>query len=76
VGEQDAMKTPESVLTMVQPTIMLTEEGAVDSGVGGLMQQVLGETEMNDEMGQGVGALMAQGQPQPQPMEQPVQQFN
>ncbi len=74
VGEQDAMQTPESVLTMVQPTIMLTEEGAVDSGVGGLMQQVLGETEMNDEMGQGVGALMAQGQPEP--MEQPVQQFN
>jgi hypothetical protein len=74
VGEQDAMQTPESVLTMVQPTIMLTEEGAVDSGVGGLMQQVLGETEMNDEMGQGVGALMAQGQPEP--MDQPVQQFN
>ena len=74
VGEQDAMKTPESVLTMVQPTIMMTEEGAVDSGVGGLMQQVLGETEMNDEMGQGVGALMAQGQPEP--MEQPLQQFN
>jgi hypothetical protein len=74
VGEQDAMQTPESVLTMVQPTIMLTEEGAVDSGVGGLMQQVLGETEMNDEMGQGVGALMAQGQPEP--MEQPLQQFN
>ena len=74
VGEQDAMQTPESVLTMVQPTIMMTEEGAVDSGVGGLMQQVLGETEMNDEMGQGVGALMAQGQPEP--MEQPLQQFN
>ena len=74
VGEQDAMQTPESVLTMVQPTIMMTEEGAVDSGVGGLMQQVLGETEMNDEMGQGVGALMAQGQPEL--MEQPLQQIN
>ena len=35
VGEQDARQTPESVLTMVQPTIMLTEEGALDSGVGG-----------------------------------------
>ncbi len=74
VGEQDAMQTPESVLTMVQPTIMLSEEGAVDSGVGGLIQQVLGETDMNDEMGQGVGALMAQGQPEP--MDEPVQQFN
>tara|TARA_A100001515_G_scaffold98551_1_gene79469 strand:- start:30388 stop:33237 length:2850 start_codon:yes stop_codon:yes gene_type:complete len=70
VGEQDARQTPESVLTMVQPTIMLTEEGALDSGVGALIQQVLGETDMNDEMGQGVGALMAQGQPEP------VQQFN
>lgn len=70
VGEQDALQTPESVLTMVQPTIMLTEEGALDSGVGGLIQQVIGETDMNDEMGQGVGALMAQGQPEP------VQQFN
>lgn len=81
VGEQDAMKTPESVLTMVQPTIMLTEEGALDSGVGGLIQQVIGDTEMGEEMGQGVGALMAQGQPAPEmasPMAQPMappQQF-
>ena len=74
VGEQDAMQTPESVLTMVQPTIMLSEEGAVDSGVGGLIQQVIGETDMGAEMGQGVGALMAQGQPEP--VEQPLQQFN
>ena len=70
VGEQDARQTPESVLTMVQPTIMLTEEGALDSSVGGLIQQVIGETDMSNEMGQGVGALMAQGQPEP------VQQFN
>ena len=81
VGEQDAMRTPESVLTMVQPTIMMTEEGALDSGVGGLIQQVIGDTEMNEEMSQGVGALMAQGQPAPEmalPMAQsmaPPQQF-
>lgn len=81
VGEQDAMQTPESVLTMVQPTIMMTEEGAIDSGVGGLIQQVIGDTEMDEEMGQGVGALMAQGQPAPEmapPMAQsmaPPQQF-
>jgi hypothetical protein len=81
VGEQDAMRTPESVLTMVQPTIMMTEEGALDSGVGGLIQQVIGDTEMDEEMGQGVGALMAQGQPAPEmalPMAQsmaPPQQF-
>ena len=65
VGEEDAMQTPESVLTMVQPTIMMTEEGAIDSGVGGLIAQVIGDTDMEDEMGQGVGALMAQGQPEP-----------
>ena len=74
VGEADARQTPESVLTMVQPTIMMTEEGAIDSGVGGLIAQVIGATEMEDDMGQGVGALMAQGQPEP--MNQPVQQFN
>ncbi len=74
VGEADARQTPESVLTMVQPTIMMTEEGAIDSGVGGLIAQVIGDTEMEDDMGQGVGALMAQGQPEP--MNQPVQQFN
>ena len=74
VGEQDAVQTPESVLAMVQPTIMMSEEGAIDSGVGGLIQQVIGETDMGAEMGQGVGALMAQGQPEP--MDEPVQQFN
>jgi len=79
VGEEDAMRTPESVLTMVQPVIMMTEEGAVDSGIGELMQGVMGDTEMSADMGQGVGALMAQGQPAPEmvqdPMAQPVQQF-
>ena len=65
VGEADARQTPESVLTMVQPTIMMTEEGAIDSGVGGLIAQVIGDTEMEADMGQGVGALMAQGQPEP-----------
>ena len=79
VGEEDAMRTPESVLTMVQPVIMMTEEGAIDSGIGELMQGVMGDTEMSADMGQGVGALMAQGQPAPEmtqdPMAQPVQQF-
>lgn len=65
VGEADARQTPESVLTMVQPTIMMSEEGAIDSGVGGLIAQVIGDTEMEADMSQGVGALMAQGQPEP-----------
>ena len=79
VGEEDAMRTPESVLTMVQPVIMMTEESALDTGVGELIQGVMGDTEMSADMGQGVGALMAQGQPAPEmtqdPMAQPVQQF-
>ena len=76
VGKEDAMRTPESVLAMVQPTIMMTEEGAMNSGIGELMQQLTSDVEMATEggaptdMGQGVGALMMAGAP-----EQPVQQF-
>ena len=76
VGEDDASSTPESVLTMVQPTIMLTEEGAVDSGIGELMQNVLGAgaggVEESPVMAEGIGELMAAGQAGP-PM--PVQNF-
>lgn len=66
VGEADASQTPESVLAMVQPTILMTEEGAVDSGIGQLMQGIAGsdmETPTGDPtaMGQGVGELMAMG---------------
>jgi len=68
VGDQDAMQTPESVLAMVQPTIMMTEQGAVDSGIGQLMQQITGNVEMETPDGQptamaeGVGSLMGVGQ--------------
>jgi hypothetical protein len=76
VGEEDARKTPESVLTLIQPTIMMTEQGAMDSGIGELMRQVTGEIDMEaengmpTEMGQGVGSLMAAGVGQ-----QPTQNF-
>jgi len=75
VGEDDAEKTPESVLAMVQPVIMMTEEGNVDSGIGQLMQSLAGDVDMMTEagqptdMGQGVGGLIAANQ------EVPVQQF-
>ena len=74
VGEADASSTPESVLTMVQPTIMLTEEGSVDSGVGSLMEEIMGGIEMEDtpDMAGGIGELMLAGQPEP-PI--PVQGF-
>ena len=66
VGEADASQTPESVLAMVQPTLMMTEEGAVDSGIGELMAGLSDspmETPSGDPtaMGQGVGELMTMG---------------
>ena len=62
--KDDASATPESVLTLVQPTIMMTEQGAMDSGIGELMQGISGEVDMETEMGvptpmgQGIGELM------------------
>lgn len=70
VGEGDAGQTPESVLAMVQPVIMMTEEGAMNSGIGNLMQQLTGDIDMVTEggqptdMGQGVGSLMMAGAPE------------
>ncbi len=67
VGKADANQTPESVLAMVQPVIMMTEEGMMDSGIGALVQQITGDVEMTTadgaptEMGMGVGSLMAAG---------------
>jgi len=61
VGEEDAQQTPESVLTLTQPAIMMTEEGAVNSGIGELMQGIAGDVEMEGPMEEGVGSLMAAG---------------
>lgn len=72
VGEDDARATPESVLALVQPTIMMTEQGVLDSGIGELMQNIAGSVDMETEsgqptaMGSGIGELMMQGQPEPQ----------
>jgi len=71
------MATPEAVLAMVQPAIMLTEEGAMNSGIGDLMRDMTQDVDMATDagaptdMGQGVGALMMAGAP----MEQAPQQF-
>ena len=73
VGDEDANQTPDTVLAMVQPTIMLTERGAMDSGVGELMEGVA-DSEMETmegeptDVGGGVASLMGVGQ-------QPVQNF-
>ena len=61
VGERDASQTPESVLALTQPAIMMTEQGAMDSGIGELMQKVAGDTQMDQGMDQGLGGLMMQG---------------
>jgi hypothetical protein len=62
VGEADARQTPETVLALVQPTIMMTEEGAMGTGIAQLMQQMVGDVDMGGtDMGQGVGSLMMAG---------------
>ena len=74
VGEEDALETPPSVLALVQPTIMI-EKGAVDSGIGELMQNLTSDVDMETaegdptDMAGGVASLMEVGQP-------PVQNFN
>jgi hypothetical protein len=78
VGRDDAMATPETVLAMVQPTIMMSEEGAMNSGIGDLMRQMTQDVDMATEggaptdMGEGLGGLMMAGAPMPQ---EPVQGF-
>ena len=77
VGQDDAMATPEAVLAMVQPAIMMTEEGALNSGIGDLMRDMTQDVDMATDagaptdMGQGIGALMMAGAP----MEEAPQQF-
>jgi len=68
VGLQDAQATPESVLALTQPALMMAQgDTPMDSGVGGLMQNMAGDINMaTDEgvpnaMGQGVGNLMMAG---------------
>ena len=81
VGDDDAERTPESVLLMTQPAIMLTEKGAMDSGIGSLMESVVGDIDMETNigdptpMGEGVGSLMM-AQADTEVGEQPPVNFN
>ncbi len=67
VGPEDAQATPESVLALVQPTLMLSENSPIDDGVGGLMEGVAGNLQMDNPdgssppMAEGLGSLMVQG---------------
>ena len=63
VGPEDAQATPESVLALTQPGIMMTEQGAANSGIGQLMQGMVDDVAMTTDtgptpMGQGIGELM------------------
>ncbi len=71
VGPEDAAATPETVLTLVQPTLMMTEQGAIDSGIGQMVRELtegaemIGEAGEPTDMGMGMGNLMMQGAEQP-----------
>ena len=61
VGEEDARQTPESVLTLVQPVMMMAE---VDQGIGGLAQdQMQGSVE--GDMAGGIMSTVNMGQEVP-----------
>jgi len=60
VGKQDSQDTPESVLTLVQPTMALIE---AQGGIDGLMRQVSGDVPVEGDMAQGVGSMLMAGQP-------------
>ena len=55
VGWEDADRTPDSVLALVQPTLQLA---AIDQGIGALMQEELAEVE---GLGGGIADLVAKG---------------
>ena len=70
VGEEDAAKTPESVLALVQPVMMLN---AVDQGIGGLAQEEMTQ-EVAGPMAEGIMSTVAPPpapEPAPMPMEGP-----
>ena len=56
VGLDDASRTPDSVLALVQPTLQLAE---IDKGVAGLMKEELAE--VGGDMGGGLMGLAAKG---------------
>ena len=56
VGEEDAAQTPESVLTLVQPAMVM---GAVDQGIGGLAQGAMAEP-VQGAMAQGIMSTVEQ----------------
>jgi hypothetical protein len=58
VGEEDAAQTPESVLALVQPVMVMA---SVDQGIGGLAQEEMTQP-IEGEMAGGIMTMA--GQPQ------------
>jgi len=57
VGEGDAQSTPESVLTLVQPVMMMAQ---VDQGIGGLAQEQMNQ-EVTGDMAGGIMSTVNMG---------------
>jgi len=57
VGPEDAQQTPESVLTLVQPVMMMAQ---VDQGIGGLAQEQMGQP-VSGDMAQGIMSTIDMG---------------
>ena len=66
VGEEDAQATPESVLTLVQPAMVMA--ASVDQGIGELAQEEM-SAPVEGAMAQGIMSTVPQPEPQPMPME-------
>jgi hypothetical protein len=68
VGPEDASATPESVLALVQPVMMMA---AVDQGIGGLAAEEM-NTPVEGPMAEGIMSMaMPQGAPAPMPQGAP-----
>ena len=75
VGPEDAKQTPESVLALVQPTIMMS----LDQGIGALAQEEM-DVPVEGPMAEGIMSTVAPpadpGPPMPMPMGAPPVNFN
>ena len=75
VGPEDAKQTPESVLALVQPTIMMS----LDAGIGALAQEEM-DVPVEGPMAEGIMSTVAPpadpGPPMPMPMGAPPVNFN
>ena len=73
VGEPDAEQTPDSVLTLVQPTMAIVDaQGGLDALMQGEADIAMeDESGMPTDMAGGVGSMLMAGQP-----EEPVQMAN